>query len=106
MGVLTPGGTGWWRGSDSWASAKGGSGRASSMRRCSRRGGEERGAGMSAVEMAGGGGVLAHFYKVGEAADRVVMAVMVRFQGGGRLRKGRRRGGGASCGRGKEEEAE
>jgi hypothetical protein len=34
------------------------------------------------------------------------MAVMVRFHGGGRLQKGRRRGGGIGRGRGKEEEAE
>jgi hypothetical protein len=44
MGILTPGGTSWWRGSDGRALAKGGSGRASSMRRCSGHEGEERGA--------------------------------------------------------------
>jgi hypothetical protein len=36
------------------------------------------------------------FYRVGEAADWVVMVAVVRFQGGGRLQKGRRRGGGVS----------
>jgi hypothetical protein len=81
MGVLTPCGTRWWRGSDGRASAKGGGGGASSTRRCSGHGGEERGAGMSAVQMVGGVAPL--------------MAVVVRFQGGGRLRKGRRRGGSA-----------
>ncbi len=64
MGILTPGGTRWWRGSDGRASVKGGGGRASSTRRCSGCGGEERGAGMSAVEKAGG---VAPFYRVGEA---------------------------------------
>jgi hypothetical protein len=53
MGILTPGGTSWWRGSDVQASVKGGGGGASSMRRCSSHGSEERGAEMSAVEMIG-----------------------------------------------------
>jgi hypothetical protein len=69
MGILTPGGTRWWRGSDDRASAKGGDGGSSSTRRCSGRGGEERGAGMSAVEMAGG---VAPFYRVREAGRRLV----------------------------------
>jgi hypothetical protein len=58
------------------------------------RGGEERGARMSAVELVGG---VTPFYRVrerGEVAGRVVIAAVVRFQGGGQLRKGRRRGGG------------
>jgi hypothetical protein len=67
MGILTPGGTRWWRVSDGWASAKGGDDGARSMRRCSGHGGEERGAGMSTVEMAGG---VAPFYRVGEAGRR------------------------------------
>jgi hypothetical protein len=67
MGILTPGGTRWWKGSDGRASVKGGGGRASSTRRCSGCGGEERGAGMSAVEKAGG---VAPFYRVGEAGRR------------------------------------
>jgi hypothetical protein len=54
MGILTPGGTSWWRGSDGRVSAKGGGGGASLTRRCSGREGEERGAEMSAVKMAGG----------------------------------------------------
>jgi hypothetical protein len=56
MGILTPGGTRRWRGSDGWASVKGGGDGASLTRRCSGREGEERGAGMSSVEMAGGDG--------------------------------------------------
>jgi hypothetical protein len=43
----------------------------------------------------GGGWGIAPFYRVREAAGRVVMAVVVHFQGGGFLRMGRRRGGGA-----------
>jgi hypothetical protein len=43
----------------------------------------------------GGGRGVAPFYRVGEVADWVVLAAVVHFQGGGRLRKGRRRGGGA-----------
>jgi hypothetical protein len=39
-------------------------------------------------------------------ADWVVMAAVVRFQDGVRLRKGRQCGGGTDSGRGKEEEAE
>jgi hypothetical protein len=66
MGILTPGGTSWWRGSDGRASAKGGSDGASSMRRCSGHGDEERGAEMSAVEMVRG---VAPFYRVGEAVE-------------------------------------
>jgi hypothetical protein len=40
MGILTPGGMSWWRGSDGRASAQGGGSGASSTRRCSGRGGE------------------------------------------------------------------
>jgi hypothetical protein len=61
MGILTSGGTSWWRGSDGQASVKGGGGGASSMRRCSGREGEERGAEMSMVKMARG---VAPFYRV------------------------------------------
>jgi hypothetical protein len=53
MGILTPRGASWWRGSNGRASAKGGSGRANSMTRGSGREGEERGADLSAVKMAG-----------------------------------------------------
>jgi hypothetical protein len=46
----------------------------------------------------GGGRGVAPFYRVGggggEVAGWVVMAAVVRFEGGGRLWKGRRRGGG------------
>jgi hypothetical protein len=42
MGILTPGGTSWWRGSDGRASSKGGSGGVSSTRRCSGHEVEER----------------------------------------------------------------
>jgi hypothetical protein len=66
MGIFTPGGTSWWRGSDGRASAKGGGGGASSTRRCSGREGEERGAEMSTVKMAGG---VAPFYRVREAME-------------------------------------
>jgi hypothetical protein len=66
MGIFTPGGTSWWRGSDGRASAKGGSGGASSTRWCSGREGEERGAEMSTVKMAGG---VAPFYRVREAVE-------------------------------------
>jgi hypothetical protein len=66
MGILTPGGTSWWRGTDGWASAKGGDGRASLTRRCSGREGEERGAEMSTVKMFGG---VAPFYRVREAVE-------------------------------------
>jgi hypothetical protein len=59
--ILTPGGTSWW-----WGSAKGGGGGASSMRRCSGSDGEERGAEMSALKMAGG---VAPFYRVREAVE-------------------------------------
>jgi hypothetical protein len=54
--------------------------------RRSGRGGEERRARMSAVELVG---VVVPFYRVGEAVGRVVMAVVVCFQGGGQLWKGR-----------------
>jgi hypothetical protein len=50
---------------------------------------------MMGTSCGGGGRGVAPFYRVGEVVDRVVMAVVVRFQGGGRLRNGRRRGGGA-----------
>jgi hypothetical protein len=66
MGILTPGGMSWWRGSDGRASAKVGGDGASSMRRCSGHGGEERGVEMSAVEMVGD---VAPFYRVGEAVE-------------------------------------
>jgi hypothetical protein len=69
MEILTPGGTRWWRGSDGRALAKGGDGGSSSTRRCSGRRGEERGVGMSAVEMAGG---VVLFYRVKEAGRRPV----------------------------------
>jgi hypothetical protein len=42
----------------------------------------------------GGGRGVVPFYRVGEVAGWVVMVAVVRFQGGGQLRKGRRRGGG------------
>jgi hypothetical protein len=66
LGILTPGGTSWWRGSDGLASAKGGGGGASSTRRCSGHEGGERGAEMSAVKM--GGGVVP-FCRVREAVE-------------------------------------
>jgi hypothetical protein len=66
MGILTPGGMSWWRGSDGWASSKGGGGRVSSTRRCSGHEGEERRAKMSVVKMAGG---VAPFYWVREAME-------------------------------------
>jgi hypothetical protein len=66
MGILTPSGMSWWRGSDGRASAKGGGGGASSTRRCSGREGEERGAEMSAVKMVGG---VTPFYRVREAVE-------------------------------------
>jgi hypothetical protein len=64
--ILTPGGMSWWRGSDDRASAKGGGGGASSTWRCSGSDGEERGAEMSVVKMAGG---VAPFYRVREAVE-------------------------------------
>jgi hypothetical protein len=66
MGILTPGGTSWWRGSDGRASSKGGGGGVSSTRRCSGHEGEERRAKMSMVKMAGG---VAPFYRVREAME-------------------------------------
>jgi hypothetical protein len=66
MGILTPGGTRWWRGSDGQALVKGGGSRASSTRRCSGHEGEERGAEMSAVKMAGG---VAPFYRARKAVE-------------------------------------
>jgi hypothetical protein len=66
MGILTPSGTSWWRGSACRVSVKGSSGGASSTRRCSGNGGEERGAEMSVVEMVGG---VVPFYRVGEAVE-------------------------------------
>jgi hypothetical protein len=66
MGILTPGGTSWWRGSDGWASSKGGSGGVSSTRRCSGHEGEERRVKMSTVKMGGG---VAPFYRVREAME-------------------------------------
>jgi hypothetical protein len=50
---------------------------------------------MMGTSCGGGGRGVVPFYRVGEVAGRVVMAVVVCFQGGGRIRKGRRRGGGA-----------
>jgi hypothetical protein len=67
MGILTLGGTSWWRGSDGRASAKGGDGRASSTSRCLGHEGEERGVEMSTVKMARG---VAPFYRVPEAVGR------------------------------------
>jgi hypothetical protein len=66
MRILTPGGTRWWRGSDGRALAKGGDVRASSTRRCSGREGEERGAEMSVVKMAGD---VVPFYRVRKAVE-------------------------------------
>jgi hypothetical protein len=45
---------------------------------------------MMGTSCGGGGWGIAPFYRVEEVADQVVMAVVVRFQGGGRLRMGRR----------------
>jgi hypothetical protein len=59
--------------------------------RPSERGEEGMTMGMSC---GGGGHCVAPFYRVGEVAGWVVMAAVVRFQGGGQLRKGRQRGGG------------
>jgi hypothetical protein len=66
MGILTPGGTSWSRGSDGRASSKGGGGGVSSTRRCSGHEGEGRRAKMSAVKMAGG---VAPFCRVREAME-------------------------------------
>jgi hypothetical protein len=63
MGILSLGGTRWWRVSDGRAFAKGGGGGASSMRRCSGREGDGRRRVTSAVWRAGGGGA---FYTLGE----------------------------------------
>jgi hypothetical protein len=67
MGIPTPVGTRRWRGLDGLASAKGGGGRVSSMRRCSGRGGEGRRRAASAVWRGGGGGA---FYRLGEEGRR------------------------------------
>jgi hypothetical protein len=66
MGIFTPGGTSWWRGLDGRASVKGCGGGASSMRRCSGREGDERGAEMSTVKMARG---VAPFYRAQETVE-------------------------------------
>jgi hypothetical protein len=66
MGILTPGGTKWWRGLDGRALTKGGDGRASSTRRCSGHEGVERGGEMSVVKMVGG---VAPFYRVWKAVE-------------------------------------
>jgi hypothetical protein len=66
MGIFTPGGTSWWRGSDGRASAKGGGDGASSTRRSSGCQAEERGVEMSAVTMAEG---VAPFYRVREVVE-------------------------------------
>jgi hypothetical protein len=50
---------------------------------------------MMGMSCGGGGQGVAPFYGVGEVASWVVMAAVVRVQGGGRLRMGKRRGGGA-----------
>jgi hypothetical protein len=44
---------------------------------------------MMGTSCGGGGRGVVPFYRVREAAGWVVMAVVVRFQGGGRLQKGR-----------------
>jgi hypothetical protein len=79
MRILTPGGTRWWRRSDGRASVKGGGSGASSTRRCSGHGGEER------DERGGDGQGVAPFYRVGESTGWVVMAAVMHFQCGGRL---------------------
>jgi hypothetical protein len=65
-GILTPGGTSGWRGSDGQATAKGRGGGANSMTRGSGREGGERGVDLSTVKMAGG---VALFYMVREAVE-------------------------------------
>jgi hypothetical protein len=65
-GILTPGGTSGWRGSDGRASVKGGGGGANSTTRGLGSEGGERGADLSAVKMAGG---VAPFYRVREAVE-------------------------------------
>jgi hypothetical protein len=65
-GILTPGGTSGWRGSDGRASTKGGGGGANSMTRGSGHEGGERGADLSMVKMAGG---VAPFYRVRETVE-------------------------------------
>jgi hypothetical protein len=44
---------------------------------------------MMGTSCGGGGRGVVPFYRVREAVGWVVMAVVVRFQGGGRLKKGR-----------------
>jgi hypothetical protein len=65
-GILTPGGARGWRGSDGWASVKGGGGGANSMTRGSGCEGGQRGVDLSVVKMAGG---VAPFYRVREAVE-------------------------------------
>jgi hypothetical protein len=65
-GIPTTVSTRWQRGSDGGALAKGGGSRASSMRRCSRREGEERRRAVSAVWSGRDGGA---FYRLGEAVE-------------------------------------
>jgi hypothetical protein len=55
-----------WKGSDGWASVKGGGGGANSMTRGSGCEGGERGVDLSVVKMAGG---VAPFYRVREAVE-------------------------------------
>jgi hypothetical protein len=66
-------------GSDGRASVKGGGSGASSTRRCSGHGGEER------DERGGDDQGVAPFYRVGESAGWVMMAAVMHFQCGGRL---------------------
>jgi hypothetical protein len=65
-GIPTPVETGWWKGSDGGASMKGGSSGASSMKRCSRHGGEERRREVRVVWRGGDGGA---FYRLGEVVE-------------------------------------
>jgi hypothetical protein len=66
MGIVTPGGTSWWRGSDGRAPSKGGGGRVSSMRRCLGHEGEDRRVKMSVVKMTRG---VVPFCRVQEAME-------------------------------------
>ena len=109
MGILNPGGTSWWRGSDGRASAKGGGGGASSTGRCSGHEGEERGVELSAVKMAGGVGApfIGPEGREGIGRREAVMAINGRpfrlegeTEGRGTEGPRRRRGGGAVSGRG------